>query len=219
MLLCVGQDIVIESIKSGAGIHAEVVRSETQKHVLKVSLESTVPAFVREGNEVLVRFASKTGRHEARCRVIRVGEEEGVVIGPFEGLRTQQRRQHFRVSAYLPLEVTVAVSGRTIPGTVDKEGVSIDISGGGMLLETVMPFELGDRANVMLKVPDSVPDTVPRRLTAELGVLRVDRVVRAGRELYRLACRFSFSRAADQDQWVKLCLELQRAAVRNLQGS
>jgi hypothetical protein len=171
---------------------------------------------LRIGAKVTVRFNSPGGRHEARSKIVGVEvidrETVDVAIGELEGVRTSQRRQFFRVSAALPVEVLLpAVEGLLV--REDKRATTLDLSAGGLRFDTVLRLAPEQRLRVLLRLAPELARSPNEVLVAEARVVRCESMYRRGEQIVRAAVEFSFRREVERDRWVQLSLTLQRQAL------
>jgi hypothetical protein len=171
---------------------------------------------LRAGAKIVVRFNSPGGRHEARSTIVGVemidDDTADVAIGALEGMRTSQRRQFFRVSAALPVELLLPAANG-LPMREDKRGVTLDLSAGGLRFDTVLALAAEQRLRVLMRLPPELQRSPNEVLVAEARVVRAESTFRRGEKVVRAAVEFSFRREVERDRWVQLSLALQRQAL------
>jgi len=193
---------------------AAVVAGMPPREVL-VSLEpgAVAPPALVAGAVVTVSFASSLGLHQGRTTVLRVtqGRVVSVALARFGGITTSQRRQYFRVPASLNVTLLViTTSDAAMTVKEDPGAMSLDISGGGMRLDTVLPLAVGDLLKVTVEVPKGLRKSLPGELSCEAKVMRVESVVRRNRKLFCVGIEYKFAREPERDRWVQLTFDLQR---------
>lgn len=89
---------------------------------------------------------------EARTRLSGAVTRGGDDTLRFKEVRVEQRREHVRVSASLPVEAKLAGSAAPL------QCQSIDLSGGGVLLRGIEHKSTGDRLAFSLSIGEGVPE-------------------------------------------------------------
>ena len=121
-----------------------------------------------------------------------------------ESVSHKQKREFFRIDAQLTVE------GRKLPPPPEDgtcSGVSINISGNGILVS--LPESLTVDKKVKLRI--SLPDPVATDIEC---IGRVVRSVERRQDRYRVAFNFTTIGEEDQDKIVSFCLAQQRKNIR-----
>jgi len=166
------------------------------------------------GETLDVHFSSNGAHFEYRCRILEryPGTIPTILISVPEGeIRRVQRRSFFRIGAAFPvaIEPTSAIPGSPPPGPPGR-GLSVNLSGGGMLVESPELYPDGALLDVLLEIPDG---RVPALVRAE--VLRdAGRATPGARGTWFLALEFLSSADGVQERITRYIYKLQRS-VRN----
>jgi hypothetical protein len=212
--LKVGQGLQLEigNAQPPVRLQALVQRSELGEVEVALNDVGEAPPEVVPGAEVYAKFCTPAGFHEARSTVVKVepGRPPSLVLDSFRGETTRQRRAFFRTSAYLPCEISILASKKTKAGEADRRAVTLDVSGGGIKLETSLSVIPDDRVGIVVRVPDKLQPALPAVLVVEAKVLRVVEIVRGGRDLNQVAAAFQIKREVDRDPWVHLAMDIER---------
>jgi hypothetical protein len=207
-----GAEIEVPSEGSSSRVRVQVAKVADYEIVVVVPRSDDRPPGLRPGARVIVRFFSPAGRHEALSSIVHVGSGAplALTLSKLDALRTVQQREHFRVFAALSLELSVTESSVTNLATQsDRSATSVDISGGGMRLDTSLAPALEDRVRVALRLPAEIRQGgLAEILRAEARIVRSEAL--NGGERYRVALEWRFAREVERDKWVQLTLNLQR---------
>jgi c-di-GMP-binding flagellar brake protein YcgR len=211
----VGQaaEIEVPSDESSSRVRVLVDKVVDYEYVVVVPRADDRPSGLRAGAGVVVRFFTTSGRHQATSTIMQIGPENvlplSLTLGKLENLRTVQQREYFRVFASLPLELGVVKS--SIPELASKrDGLakSVDISAGGLRVDTRLAAAIDDWLQVILRLPSDIRQGgLPDILMVEGRVVRCEPL---GEERFRLALESRFAREVQRDKWVQLTLNLQR---------
>jgi c-di-GMP-binding flagellar brake protein YcgR len=110
------------------------------------------------GDALLLHFSSHGSHYEYECRVVRrhPGPIPTIVVTHVDdSLRRVQRRSFFRLGANIPLKIDPVspLPGTPAPGP-PSTGVSVNLSGGGLLLESPELYPEGALLDLTLEIPD-----------------------------------------------------------------
>lgn len=207
-----GLDLEIENTQPRVRLKAVVQRSDLGEVELTMNELAEAPPELVVGAVVHARFCTPAGYHEASSTVVKLlpGHPPSVVLDAFHGERTRQRRAYFRTSAYLACEISVLVSKKIKAGEADRRAVTLDISGGGIKLETSLAVIAEDRVGIVVRVPQKLQTALPPVLIVEAKVLRTIEIIRQGRDLFQVAAAFQIKREVDRDPWVHLTMDIER---------
>jgi hypothetical protein len=207
-----GLDLEIENSQPRVRLKAVVQRSELGEVELTMNELAQAPPELIVGAVVHARFCTPAGYHEASSTVVKLlpGHPPSLVLDTFRGERTRQRRAYFRTSAYLDCEISVLVSKEIKAGESDRRAITLDISGGGIKLQTSLAVVAEDRVGIVVRVPPKLQPVLPPALVVEAKVLRTIEIVRQGRDLFQVAAAFQIKREVDRDNWVHLTMDLER---------
>lgn len=212
--LKVGQvlDLEIEKTQPRVRLKATVQKYEMGECEVTLNEMDAPPPELTAGVEIQARFCTAQGFHEGSSTVLKVrpAQPPEVLLDAFRRETHRQRRAYFRTSAYLPCQVTVLVSKKIKAGESDRRAISLDISGGGIRIETSLGVIPEDLLTVVVRVPQKLQPALPAILLSEGKVLRVVDVVRQGRDLHQIAVAFQIKREVDRDPWVHLAMDLER---------
>jgi hypothetical protein len=216
--LKVGQavELEVDGTRPRLKLPALVQSSELGECVLSLPMTDCPPEPLVPDAPVTLRFGTSMGHHEVRSSVVEVipGKRVDVVLGAFHSERTAQRRSHFRTSANLAVELSVLASKTAKLGEQDRRAISLDISGGGMRVETALTVALEDRLGVVVRVPQKLHTALPPVLICEARVVRIEPIIRRGLDLFRVALQFSIRREPERDPFVRLTMDLERGLDR-----
>jgi c-di-GMP-binding flagellar brake protein YcgR len=213
--LQISQAVAVEapSEAGGASNASGVVSASTIESVSVrfPDLKQPLDGFV-VGKTVRVRVANQQGVHTATTRVLQVLTTPYVVVtlvAP-RGFATQQQREFFRVAAKLGVHCKIVESSEpTAVGQEDGAAKTLDISGGGMRLSTMLTLRLGDRLELLVKaglprVPN--PKVFAQVLRVGPGEGRPPATTSAG-------LKFVYANQREQDAFMLLMYELQRKSL------
>jgi hypothetical protein len=192
-------------------IRAVVTEAKAGEYVLGL-VDDERPRGLNPGTRVVVRFITTLGLHHGNSVVVQVdpgGTDKPIslILTEVSDLQTIQRRKYFRVSAVLPVDLAVLES--TVKDLADAEdhgATTLNLSGGGFLIETRLHLALGDHVRLTLRVPKELRQDLPELMLCQAYVVRVE-VVSFDR--FRVALQSSFPRETGRDLWVQLTLNLQ----------
>lgn len=211
--LRIGQalELELEGSRPTVTVRALVQDYELGECTLSLTDPPPVPEALVVDAKVVLRFCTKLGYHEARSTVLelRPGHPPEVLLAELHSERNAQRRAYFRTSAHLPVQLSVLRSKTVKAGETDGRAVSLDVSGGGIKLETMLAVAPDDRVGIVVRVPSKLQPALPPVLISEADVLRVQEVIRRGDDHYQVAAKFRIGREVDRDPWVKLTMDLE----------
>lgn len=113
------------------------------------------------GEKLSVHFSGDNAHYEYECRILEryPGPIPTILIsGPDGSVRRVQRRSFFRLGANIPvaIEPLAPLPGTPPPGP-PCQGVSVNLSGGGLLLESTELYPEGALLELSLEIPDGRP--------------------------------------------------------------
>jgi hypothetical protein len=216
-----GLDLEIEDTQPRVRLKAVVQRSELGEVELTLNEVAEAPPELVVGSVVHARFCTPAGYHEATSTVVKLqpGRPPAVMLDAFRGERTRQRRAYFRTSAYLPCEISVLASKKVKAGEADRRATTLDISGGGIKLETSLAVIPEDLVGIVVRVPQKLQPALPPVLVVEAKVLRTTEIIRQGRDLLQVAAAFQIKREVDRDPWVRLTMDIERGLDKEGPGN
>jgi c-di-GMP-binding flagellar brake protein YcgR len=163
------------------------------------------------GEPLRVHFTRNEAHYEYDCRILEryPGPIPTVLISPPDGkARRVQRRSFFRLGANIPLEIDpVSPLPGTPPPGPPARGVSVNLSGGGLLLESPELYPEGSILDLSLDLPDGRPP-VPVRVEV---IRDAGRASPGARATWFLAVEFLRIDEASQDRITRYIYLLQRA--------
>jgi c-di-GMP-binding flagellar brake protein YcgR len=166
-----------------------------------------------------VHFSSQGAHYEYRCRILErfPGTIPTILLSLPEGeVKRVQRRSFFRIGAGFPVAIDPSspIPGTPPPGPPGR-GRSVNLSGGGMLLESPELYPDGSILDVLLEIPDG---RVPAQVRAE--VLRdAGRATPGAKGTWFLALEFLSASDGVQERITRYIYRLQRAVRENPQGT
>lgn len=151
---------------------------------------AAVPRELASGTPVLVTYFERTGLYRFEA-CIRLRESTRVVVEQTGAVNEVQRRQHVRLAEPVPVECVAFDEARGRMVTVDAS--TIDVSGGGIALNTAIEIPTSGRVVVALKALGVAP------ILAVGDVVASDASgsARAGKEF---VTRVSFAAIAEPDR-------------------
>ena len=121
-----------------------------------------------------------------------------------ESISHEQKREFFRIDAQMAVE---ALKHPPLPEDRNCTGVSINISGNGILVSLLKPMPVDQKMKLRISLPE------PEATDIEC----IGRVVRSDKwkqDKYRVAFNFTTIGEEDQDKIVSFCLAQQRKHIR-----
>lgn len=113
------------------------------------------------GDALQVHFSRNGAHYEYECRILErfPGPIPTILIsGPDRSIRRVQRRSFFRLGANVPLEIEpVSPLPGTPPPGPPARGVTVNLSGGGLLMESPELYPEGSILDLVLELPDAEP--------------------------------------------------------------
>jgi c-di-GMP-binding flagellar brake protein YcgR len=113
------------------------------------------------GDPLQVHFSRDNAHYEYECRIVErfPGPIPTILIsGPDGSIRRVQRRSFFRLGANVPLEIEpVSPLPGTPPPGPPARGVTVNLSGGGLLMESPELYPEGAILDLLLELPDGEP--------------------------------------------------------------
>jgi c-di-GMP-binding flagellar brake protein YcgR len=113
------------------------------------------------GAALNLHFSRDGAHYEYECRIVErfPGPIPTVLVsGPDGTLRRVQRRSFFRLGANVPVAIQpIAPLPGTPPPGPPSSGVSVNLSGGGLLLESPELYPEGALLDLVLEIPDGGP--------------------------------------------------------------
>lgn len=171
--------------ESGAAYEA-VIRSVSEDDI-RISTPQRDQEFLSIGaGEPLTLFASVQGqiyRFPTRVRLIETGPPEGLVVEPPVEAEQDERRSYYRLLTRISPRYAASV-GREDAETPLDSCVILDISGGGLQMQTLTRLEVGGRLHLVFALEGD-----PLEIEIYADVLTVQQSSRGGR-YYRLHGRF-----------------------------
>ena len=118
------------------------------------------------GENLQVHFSRGEAHYEYECEILEryPGPIPTILIsGPDAAVRRVQRRSFFRLGANVPvaIEPLAPLPGIRPPGPPCR-GVTVNVSGGGLLLESPELYPEGSTLRLSLDLPDGVPSAETR---------------------------------------------------------
>ncbi len=164
----VNQRIVL-AIPTGAfeGSYVTKVLEELE-HGLKVyapSFRGTILP-IPPGERLQVHFSSQASHYEYECEILErfPGPIPTILVSrPDESMKRVQRRSFFRLGANVPLKIEprAPIPGTPPPGPASS-GVTVNLSGGGLLMESPELYPEGALLDLALEIPDGSPPAMAR---------------------------------------------------------
>lgn len=209
----INQRLVL-SIPAGAFEGSYVTKLlETRDGDLKVyapSFRGTILP-IPPGETLSLHFSLDNAHYEYECRILErfPGPIPTILVsGPDASLRRVQRRSFFRLGANLPVAIEpVAPLPGTPPPGPPSEGVTVNLSGGGLLLESPELYPEAAMLDLVLAIPDGEG---PARLRTEV-VRDAGRATPGARGSWFLAVEFLQVDEAVQERITRYIYLLQRA--------
>jgi hypothetical protein len=212
--LLVGQavSIGIDGAEPPVNVVGAVVAIPPREILLSLASGAVAPPQLQPGASVTISFATTLGLHQGRTTVLRVlpGRAVSIALARLGSVTTSQRRQFFRVAASLVTLVVVGPAGGAAVGKEDARAVSVDISAGGMRVDTTLALTVGDQVRLSVETPRGLRKYLPDTLVCDARVVRVEHVLRRHRKLTSVGLQFQFATESERDRWVQLTFDLQR---------
>jgi c-di-GMP-binding flagellar brake protein YcgR len=163
------------------------------------------------GEKLRVHFASNETHWEYDCRILErfPGPIPTILIsGVDETLERVQRRSFFRLGANVPagIEPVSPLPGTPPPGP-PSQGTTVNLSGGGLLLESPELYPEGAILDLSLEIPDDEPAA---RIRAEV-IRDAGRASPGARSTWFLALEFLELEDSAQERITRYIYLLQRA--------
>jgi c-di-GMP-binding flagellar brake protein YcgR len=118
------------------------------------------------GDALQVHFSRDGAHYEYECRILErfPGPIPTILIsGPDRSIRRVQRRSFFRLGANVPVDVEpVSPLPGTPPPGPPSRGVTVNLSGGGLLMESAELYPEGSILDLDLELPDGEPAAAVR---------------------------------------------------------
>jgi hypothetical protein len=169
------------------------------------------PDGLEAGHDVVVRYASGSGRHTGHAAILRVagGPPVTAALQRLVRVETEQRRRFSRVSVRLPATLAAGEESPQATGEQSDARASVrNLGAGGVSVETSLPVAAGDGVN--LTVPEKAK-TVARNARQFAGkVLRVEKGGKRKRAPRVASVEFSFTSDDERNAWAQLVLALRR---------
>ncbi|NNE44990.1 MAG: hypothetical protein HKN12_12355 [Gemmatimonadetes bacterium] len=209
----INQRLVL-SIQSGAFEGSYVTKVlETHDGNLKVyapSFRGTILP-IPPGEMLSLHFSLDNAHYEYECQILErfPGPIPTILVsGPDASLRRVQRRSFFRLGANLPvsIEPVAPLPGTPPPGPA-SEGVTVNVSGGGLLLESPELYPEAAMLDLVINLPDGEG---PARLRTEV-VRDAGRATPGARGTWFLAVEFLQVEPDVQERITRYIYLLQRA--------
>lgn len=168
------------------------------------------------GEILEVHYAADGVHFEYNCRIVErfPGTIPTILLSDPEGpVRRVQRRSFFRLGATFPvgIEPQAAIPGTPIPGPAGR-GVSVNLSGGGMLLESPELYPDGSVLDLRLEIPDGrVPAVIRSEVLRDAG-----RATPGARGTWFLAIEFLSVPEDVQERITRYIYWLQRSVREDL---
>ena len=163
------------------------------------------------GQTLQVHFASDGAHFEYECEILErfPGPIPTILVSlPDGSLRRVQRRSFFRLGANVPIRIDprAPLPGTPPPGP-PSSGVSVNLSGGGLLLESPELYPDGSLLDLWIEIPDGSP---PVEVRVEV-VRDAGRASPGARSTWFLAVEFLALGDDEQERITKYIYLLQRA--------
>ena len=169
------------------------------------------PDGLEAGHDVIVRYASRTGRHTGHAAILRVagGPPVTAALQRLVRVETEQRRQFPRMSVRLPATLAAAQESLAAAGEPSDAHARVrDLGAGGASVETSLPVAAGD--DVKLTVPGPARSAAKRARQVAGKVLRVEKRGKRKRAPRAASVEFSFTSDDERNAWAQLVLALRR---------
>ncbi|GJM45255.1 MAG: hypothetical protein DHS20C21_20970 [Gemmatimonadota bacterium] len=163
------------------------------------------------GQKLQVHFATDGSHFEYECEIVDrfPGPIPTILIsGPDHSLQRVQRRSFFRLGANVPIRIEPRspLPGTPPPGP-PSSGVSVNLSGGGLLLESPELYPEGSLLDLQIELPDGMP---PAEVRSEV-IRDAGRASPGARSSWFLAIEFLSLNDPEQERITKYIYLLQRA--------
>jgi c-di-GMP-binding flagellar brake protein YcgR len=163
------------------------------------------------GEVLRLHFSRDDSHYEYDCRILErfPGPIPTILVsGPDATIRRVQRRTFFRLGANVPITIDpVSPLPGTPPPGPPSQGVTVNLSGGGMLLESPELYPEGALLDLTVGIPDGSPAP---RIRAEV-VRDAGRASPGARATWFLAVEFLNVGEAAQERITRYIYLLQRA--------
>ena len=166
---------------------------------------------IPQGDELQLHFSEHDAHYEYRCRIVErlPGPIPTIVVsGPDDTLERVQRRSFFRLGANLPVAIRPVspIPGTPPPGP-PSNGVTVNLSAGGLMLESPELYPEGAILELGLEIPDGDGAAIVR---AEV-IRDAGRATPGARATWFLALEFLTLEAETQERITRYIYLLQRA--------
>lgn len=196
----------------GASFEA-TVRSVTENAIRITMPERSEEVLAIDAGQPITLFTSLHGqvyRFSTKVRLIETSPVEGLVIEPPAEAEKNERRTFYRLMTRIVPRYAAEV-GRDGAEHLLAENVILDISGGGLQMQTLTRLEPGSKLHLVFSL-----DGDPLEMEVTLDVLTVNPPARGGR-FYRLHGRFAGVPRSEVERLVRYVyrqqVELRRKGV------
>jgi PilZ domain len=191
---------VMVRLPGGDPLPASIEDVDDSSVTVALLLKAHLPLERFRDRNASVEYSTRKGLHRLACIVEREAPGDRLVLKREPSEDVLQRRDWFRVEAYVPLTiVTREESSRTLETTTH------DLSGGGMLIADPLKLEAGTELEIAIKTGSGEP------------IRAVGRVVRNTFD-GKTAVQILEMDRADRQELVRYITERERAALRVARG-
>ena len=173
-------------------------------------IEVTVPADQLPGNEIdraekCLLYIDAVGATITLITAIDAIENNSLLkLTNLESVSHEQKREFFRIDAQMAID-----AHKLLPPPEDGTcaGLSINISGNGILVSLPEPLAVDQKVKLRISLPDPIATDI-------VCIGRVVRSEKRKKERYRVAFSLTTIGEEDQDKIVSFCLAQQRKHIR-----
>jgi hypothetical protein len=169
------------------------------------------PDGLEAGHDVVVRYASGSGRHTGHAAILRVsgGPPVTAALQRLVRVETEQRRRFSRLSVRLPATLAAGDESRQAAGEQSDARASVrNLGAGGVSVEASLPLAAGYGVN--LTVPEKARTVAKNARQVAGKVLRVEKSGKRKRASRVASVEFSFTSDDERNAWAQLVLALRR---------
>lgn len=197
-------------LQSGERLPSRIEENTAKYLYISMPIRQAVLLPLAVGEDIRLIFRFKHATFACACRVMGRRREPipCLIVNRPESLeRINQKREYVRLEVNLPLRFRIISGGDQSEKQAFIEGVTFDLSAGGMLFTTAHPLQSGQEIKIELDLPDLEP------IFAMGRVVRVFEPRLKG-ETRRIAVEFVDISDAQKDRIFKYIFSKQREWIK-----
>lgn len=166
--------------------------------------QKTVP--LEDGEVITVEYCGSSAVYSFTTRIVGTGKGHlpTITVESPQMIRRRQRRSFLRMKARIPVTLTPVSAGGNLSPPPIYQMETVDISGGGLMLKSPLPFPEGESLELEVSLPQ-------RGVVEALGkVVRVEMKKGGSSPCYMLGIEFTVIKEAERQKIISYVYELQR---------